>query len=363
MNVMAASVHRKQSNITGGAVMKIFLSMLLLIASTCRLVSRDGVPDGAAPARLDSLPKLLSISSGNQTRPSAAGLDEVVTLRVELLRALLERSAKERSPVALFIDGIPLRGAAPSAIIAERGELSFQLQSSGPARALWDNYLQTRGRDHFFTQDVSVTAGLENGSLAAGMPTVLPNFSLVLIRRPIFFFCIALAVFLFLLFHIVAFKSDLLRDAGTGPSAGRKPYSLSRTQMALWFFIVIVSFLMLWVETGRIDTMPVSVVVMLGISAATALGGAAIDTNRTSGGAPERSDNFIFDILSDDHGVCIHRFQMAGWTIVLAVVFLYTVFTEMRMPEFDGSILLLMGISSGTYLGYKIPERFRTAPV
>lgn len=27
------------------------------------------------------------------------------------------------------------------------------------------------------------------------------------------------------------------------------------------------------------------------------------------------------------------------------------------MPEFDGTLLALMGISSGTYLGFKIPER------
>ncbi|MGE5313242.1 MAG: hypothetical protein ACM3Q4_00950, partial [Acidobacteriota bacterium] len=132
-------------------------------------------------------------------------------------------------------------------------------------------------------------------------------------------------------------------------------------QMALWFFIAIVSFLLLWVETGRTDTMPLSVVVMLGISAATALGAAVIDTRIRKGSAPEQSHDFLIDIISDEHGVCFHRFQMAGWTLVLAVVFFYTVFTEMRMPDFDASILLLMGISSGTYLGYKIPEGMRFA--
>jgi hypothetical protein len=317
--------------------------------------------ESSAAAKQDSLPVLLSITSGNDTRPNAAALGELVVLRIGYLQSLLDRSAKERSPVALVINGLPLRGAAPSTVLPDRDEISFLLQNSGPARPLWDKFLQTRGREHFFTQDVSVTAGLENGSLSAGVDPSIPNFSFVLIRQPIFYFCIALTMLLFVLFHIVAYKSDLLRDAGTSPGTGRKPYSLSRTQMALWFFIVIVSFLLLWVETGRIDTMPFSVVIMLGISAVTALGAAMIDTNGRQGALPDVSDDFIFDILSDDHGVCIHRFQMAGWTIVLAVVFIYTVFTELRMPEFDSSILLLMGISSGTYLGYKVPERFTFA--
>jgi hypothetical protein len=30
------------------------------------------------------------------------------------------------------------------------------------------------------------------------------------------------------------------------------------------------------------------------------------------------------------------------------------------MPEFDASLLTLMGISSGTYLGFKFPEKLKT---
>ncbi len=336
--------------------MRIVMSLLLIACLFTRVPAGD-VPAPTALSLRDSLPSLLSIVSGNAARPDAAALDEVVVLRVRPLRALMERSTTQESPIALVVDGMPLRGTSPCALRPERDEIAFLLSRSGPARTLWDGYLQTRGRDHFFTQHVSVTAGLENGTLSAGITSDIPNFSFILVRRPIFFFCIGVAVFLFVLFHILAYKSDLLRDAGADPASGRKPYSLSRTQMALWFFVVVISFLMLWVETGRIDTMPSSVIALLGISTVTALGAAVIDARakRIDGG--EASDDFIYDILSDGHGLCFHRFQMAGWTLVLAVVFLYTVFTELRMPEFDSSILLLMGISSGTYLGYKIPER------
>ena len=30
------------------------------------------------------------------------------------------------------------------------------------------------------------------------------------------------------------------------------------------------------------------------------------------------------------------------------------------MPEFDASFLTLMGISSGTYIGFKFPEKLKT---
>jgi hypothetical protein len=51
------------------------------------------------------------------------------------------------------------------------------------------------------------------------------------------------------LFVWLAIKSDILRDAGPQPEGkddndrpNRKTFSLSRTQMAFWFFLVIASY-------------------------------------------------------------------------------------------------------------------------
>jgi hypothetical protein len=59
------------------------------------------------------------------------------------------------------------------------------------------------------------------------------------------------------------------------------------------------------------------------------------------------------DILSDDHGVNFHRFQMAAWTFVLGIIFIQQVYKGLAMPDFDVTLLGLMGISAGTYLGLK----------
>ena len=47
---------------------------------------------------------------------------------------------------------------------------------------------------------------------------------------------------------------------------------------------------------------------------------------------------------------------MFVWTLALGVIFIVKVARNLEMPDFDTSVLGLMGISSGTYLGMKIPE-------
>ena len=42
---------------------------------------------------------------------------------------------------------------------------------------------------------------------------------------------------------------------------------------------------------------------------------------------------------------------------MLGAVFVWSVYRNISMPEFDASLLTLMGISSGTYVGFKFPEK------
>jgi hypothetical protein len=69
------------------------------------------------------------------------------------------------------------------------------------------------------------------------------------------------------------------------------------------------------------------------------------------------SAGFLRDILSDSSGYSFHRFQIFAWTIVLGVIFVSSVYNGLTMPEFSTTLLGLMGISSGTYIGFKFPEQ------
>ena len=61
------------------------------------------------------------------------------------------------------------------------------------------------------------------------------------------------------------------------------------------------------------------------------------------------------DLLSEsnDGRPSFHRFQMIGWNLAFGVIFVRAVYYKVAMPEFSGDQLLLMGISNGTYLGFK----------
>lgn len=73
--------------------------------------------------------------------------------------------------------------------------------------------------------------------------------------------------------------------------------------------------------------------------------------------SPTVSSGFLRDILSDSSGYSFHRFQIFAWTIVLGIIFVSSVYNNLTMPEFSSTLLGLMGLSAGTYIGFKFPEQ------
>jgi hypothetical protein len=69
------------------------------------------------------------------------------------------------------------------------------------------------------------------------------------------------------------------------------------------------------------------------------------------------TEGFFKDILSDGEGYSFHRFQIVMWSIALGGVFVSKVYNNLTMPEFSATLLGLMGMSSGTYIALKVPEK------
>src|SRR6185437_5763617 len=92
------------------------------------------------------------------------------------------------------------------------------------------------------------------------------------------------------------------------------PYSLARFQMAFWFVLVIVAFVLIWIVIGDTETITQGVLVLIGISAGTAVGATAIDSGKrptTPDPQPgEKSEGWFTDILSDEKGISFHRLQI-----------------------------------------------------
>src|SRR6185295_19198091 len=72
-----------------------------------------------------------------------------------------------------------------------------------------------------------------------------------------------------------------IRQPGPQPPDGKlRPYNLGRAKMAFWFFLIYVSYIVIWLITGALDTITASLLALMGISAGTALGEALIDSGK-----------------------------------------------------------------------------------
>ena len=405
----------------------------------------------------------------NERRPSAnpatdaciARRDDVITIWVKHLKSWLnDPRYKEQFPknaavsdLIPYLDDVALKGIHPEQAWPEPPDtdskenpqvhyLRFTLSRTETSK---DGWTQILNHPHF-TKPMKVSVGFENGEQM--LPTyVLPTAATSLNRFiftiiPPFRFWLGVVLILgaFAIFLYLARWTDIIRDT-TAPLRPDKrwPYSLARTQMAFWFFLVIGAFFFLWVIIGDTDTMNTSVLGLIGISATTALAAAFVDSGKPAAAvresdlpavnlsAPRRKicveirgliakakeelqqlekergntepaaeeklaanaaaqttktkqiadlqrqlDYFewpawkgpLYDLLTEkDAGtgvVSFHRFQIFVWTIVLGIMFVANVYNQLAMPQFSATLLGLLGISAGTYVGFKIPESNKT---
>lgn len=193
----------------------------------------------------------------------------------------------------------------------------------------------------------------------------------------------------------------------------RQTFSLARSQMAFWFLIVLLSFLYLFIKTGSTDVITPQALMLMGLSALTAGGGAIVDSMRdtsedamndglkalglssyqdvlslqaeiaaltvqgdaltVSGKAklndlvlllqtyknrtqPFETNGWFKDLTTDINGAALHRLQAVVWTLIVGAIFVYQVCRTGAMPNLNENLLLLMGISNAGYVGFKSNE-------
>lgn len=378
-----------------------------------------------------------------------AGIGDVIVVKVAQLQTLINRAnclTDKKEPqanctkqnIVLYLDGRAIKGLVPEsgAPIPEEETLRFHLQRSDAADEEWADLLgkppifSERGsaRGSLFIRPTEVSVGLENES---ALPSAVKEFSFVRIHEWIFWIALVCLIGLLIALYILAGTTNLLRDDiqvigervnGANKKNGKRrrlpPYSLGRWQMAFWFFLIITSFVFIFVITWQVNTVTEQALALMGISAATALGAIAVDANKsddTQAALQEAakqypvlkteqadlekriaelrakavdkiisdaeaveleqkaarlkevkkqikslstvSQGFLNDVLTDVHGYNFHRLQIFIWTIVLGFIFLHGVYNRLAMPTFSAALLALLGISGATYIGFKIPEQ------
>jgi hypothetical protein len=271
---------------------------------------------------------------------------------------------------------------------------------------------QSRGNIH-------VSVGPADGSPWPSAASEIP-FERINVRWLVgwaFLFLMAIALFI-----KYARRSDIIRDSGDLPApppgtpARMKAYSLARTQMAVWTFLVAGALAFLFLVTWNENTISSGVLVLIGISFGTTLMAATADKSLPTPAEvtlaekdaadkaaaareaadkaaaetdavkkpmvdkeaadkafaakyaadkaaslkagisqiPQPTKGFLTDLLTEGTSPSFHRYQMVLFTVILAVIFVAKTASALVMPEFDTTLLGLMGISSGTYLGFKL---------
>ena len=296
-------------------------------------------------------------------------LRDEIAVHVSDLKVLLarEKCSTTHGKIVLFLDDRPVPAATPHPQVdPARSELRFVLERKEDSRDAWAHLL---GKPSFADHPFRVSVGIADEYPISSDKLV----NLRAIPRPWFWTWAIILLFLVVGFLLLAVRSDVLRDTGPQPNAGvRKPYSLAKMQAAWWFFLILASYMFIGLISGDYGTIITSTVLsLMGISAATAVGSATIDAGKANAAAaaaaaavvagvaapvvvtPTTKGRWWLDILSDENGVNFHRFQMASWTAVLGVIFVHDVYIGLAMPNFDNTLLGLLGISAGTYLGLK----------
>jgi hypothetical protein len=176
---------------------------------------------------------------------------------------------------------------------------------------------------------------------------------------PVWKLCVGLGgiVVVACLFLVLGAKTALLRDAGATTSVEfqRRTYSLARTQMAWWTFVIVASYFYIWIATGTQPEFTGQAIALLGMNAVVSGASRTVDLSRGTV-FPPRTAEFFFDLVSDESGVAIHRLQMLIFTVVVGANFLYQVVVTVAMPTLDATTLALIGISGATYVGLKTQE-------
>ena len=233
------------------------------------------------------------------------------------------------------------------------------------------------------------------------------------------YIAIAIYLLVVAILAVLAGRTDLVRDTGGCRRAdGLRPFSLARAQMAFWFLVIIGASLFLWLATGTWHILNDTCLWLIGIGSGTALGSAVISEADVSAKqdqpnplARKRGQNLadfktslddeikkqttaldaattaeakapiqvrldallaqktdlarmpnrgwkrlMNDWLTDGDVYSFHRYQMLAWTLVLGLFFIAKVWSKWELPTFDGTTLALLGITSGTYLGFKLQK-------
>ena len=394
---------------------KRFTGIFLLIVSLNFAAIAQNSSDG--PSVNFASPQVCSVPPGLKTQQVIAdnGRNQVtmgdrIRVRVEGLSAATRNAAANANSfdprqLVLYLDGYELEDVHGEPVIVmvpgkdqrkivDDNWLAFRLERTDLSQPAWSTLL---GQANRYSIDVIAGVGCPKKlAIPVSNPLSPPQLKIVLFSWR-FWLCLLLLLAIVLMFIrycrntlrspgiegvysqkeviggqklLITEKADLKNEYRKSRIAriflGRKklnrnPFSLSISQLAFWTFLIFGSYLIIYGITGDYtNILTQQSLILLGINSITAFGTSLIDgqgSEKNRKGSQRLSEGFFYDILSDINGVNFHRFQTFIWTVAIGLFFVWEVFKNLAMPEFDETLLTLQGISAATYLGLRGQEQ------
>lgn len=171
-------------------------------------------------------------------------------------------------------------------------------------------------------------------------------------------------------------KTALCRDFSYSPEGGglkpvtERPYSFARMQVFWWTMIILSCYLSFYIYTGFLVALtPSAVILLAGGLGVSILGDIMNKAQLKDNSTPIRlrhqdikdTEGWITDILSDEGGISIHRFQCLVFNLIFGIAFVFTfrdnvIAGVFPFLEFETWQLTLLGASAAGYLGFKSGE-------
>jgi hypothetical protein len=249
--------------------------------------------------------------------------------------------------IILYINGNAMRDIGVFRIDRERSRLVFNLNRH--SKYLMKFYPEF---PYLWSKiPVIISAGFRNGTSLA-VDNNANQFYLKFVSRWSIVFSLLFLLSVVVIFGVLAAKTNLIRIGDD-----KSPFSLALTQLSFWTIVIASSFIYIWIVTEEIPPLTGSTLILLSISAFTTAGSRLLDVREKGNSkATYTSQGFLKDILRDELGYSVHRTQMFMWTVIMGIIFVTSVIRFQQIPQLDESLLGLMGISSGAYVGLKTME-------
>lgn len=390
------------------------MTMLATAMVVVALTQSAGAQQPSAAVTADAATKIVGVVDNHGKTIPTIGLGERLFVKLSGTATL------DPASYVLFIDGRPIVGLDDTLFDRSAHALVFELQHNDRNALAWKALLGRPTRLTMpvtVSLGLKPTQGAAIPSVFGDSKNDVFRFVVIPLPRVLGAGLFVIAVIGVL--WIGARRSNWFRDNLLPQLAPwEQTYSLGRWQMAFWFTLIFVSFVTLFIVLWDIPAISNQALALMGISAATGFASIQVDRQkdspadaanrglqalglntyadvvRTRDEIKERqaqiaanpapataqklaleiqdrelllrayadniktfvSEGWLKDMTTDMNGGALHRWQAFIWTWALGAVFLFEVYVNLTIPQFDSSLLVVMGISSAGYVGFKYPE-------